>query len=122
MLMLELGLCVHSGIGCAWLAWWCFLLRPDAPSLHHKQYMYIYTRFCWRLRPVHAFCGKSNANVGPRSPGPQSHTRSGLCCVLNRQRSNGGSRGDTDKPVSVPRALMAVEAAEGFILCNGALT
>ena len=41
MLMLELGLCVHSGIGCAWLAWWCFLLRPDAPSLHHKQYMYI---------------------------------------------------------------------------------
>ena len=27
-----------------------------------------------------------------------------------------------DRPVSVPRVLVAVESAEGFILCDGALT
>ena len=24
--------------GCAWLAWWCSMLRPEGPSLHHKLY------------------------------------------------------------------------------------
>ena len=122
MLMLELGLCVHSGIGCAWLAWWCFLLRPDAPSLHHRLYMYPLLLACEAcacvLREVKFKC-RSEVSWATIT---HTQARSGLCCVLKRQRSNRGSRGDTDKPVSIPRALMAVEAAEGFILCNGALT
>ena len=33
-----------------------------------------------------------------------------------------GLRRDVDRSVSVPRVWVPVQAAEGFILCNGALT